>query len=58
MDTDGGDGGDGAAEVCELCENETLKPNCMDAYDNCIASDPGGNVEEKCTTFALSKCRI
>jgi hypothetical protein len=53
----GGNGGNGdASTACSTCDAPDRIPQCEERYDACVAADPGGNVQEKCTLAALEEC--
>ena len=54
----GDSGSKSASEVCDACGNSNLKGACESAYNTCVAADPGGNVQEKCTAAGLAACGI
>jgi hypothetical protein len=49
-------GGGDASTACSTCDAQDRIPQCEERYDACVAADPGGNVQEKCTLAALEEC--
>jgi hypothetical protein len=46
-----------AQEICDArCDVQEEIPACVSFFDDCLVTDPGGNVCEKCTTGALGTC--
>jgi hypothetical protein len=54
-DPESGGNGD-ASTACSTCDAPDRIPQCEERYDTCVAADPGGNVQEKCTLAALEEC--